>query len=105
MNKVWRLPSRQSIRAIGCVSTGLGGRDSREITAQHRGSRDERHDVRRGLCRARVLICGEKEDLVLDHWSAEHAPELIPDQAIACALAGRRIDRSEGGGCVEAMVA
>src|SRR5439155_2524447 len=53
----------------------------------------------------RALIGAEKEDLVLDNRSAQHATELVPYQTIAGALARGGTDRGKRGGRVEAMVA
>ena len=97
-------PERRREREVALRPT-LGRGDGGEVAVEHCCGRDERHDVGWRLRCVRALIGAEKEDLVLDNRSAQHATELVPHQTIAGALARSGADRGKRGGRVEAMVA
>ena len=97
-------PQRRGHRQVS-LRAALRRSDDREVARQHRRCGDEGDDVGRRLRRARPLVGGEEEDLVLDNRPADHPAELVPDQPVRITLAGRWIDGRKRARRVELVMA
>ncbi len=76
-----------------------------EVARQHRRRRHERLEVRRSVPELGALVGAEKEEPIRPDRPAERAAELVTVQTVTHAFAGRRVDRLQRIGRVEAVVA
>ncbi len=76
-----------------------------EVACQHRGRRHVGDVGGRRLADRRPLVAAEEEQPVPHDRPAERAAELVADQAIVLALAGRGIDRGKRILRIESLVA
>ena len=77
----------------------------REVAGQHRGRRHEVEEIGRCFASRVPWIRAEEEQRSVARRTTKRAAELVAVQAVTLPFAGRRVDRVERVGRVEAVVA